>query len=207
VLVSRRDINKAETRAAIAESARKILNLVGLEGLTAEKIAEAAGVSRRTFFNYFPSVDSALNVPIEHFIERVLTAVEEVDDSASLAEAAVQAVQEFEDIEAYRSVAEMFVLAQNHPPLARLQTETWDSCAFRLADFVESRYGQPLDLDAYAFVFSITGAGKAAFAYWAQESAGDLSDDSMKKLHSYLVDALATLRDGFPTIRNFSRGA
>lgn len=207
MLLSRRALNKAETRASIARSAISILKNSGIEGLTADKIAESAGISRRTFFNYFPTVDSALNVPVEQFIEAVLSAVEELDDSVPLSEAAALAVSQMRDLELYRSVAEMFLLAQSHPPLARLQTETWDSCSLSLAEFLKERYSRPLDLDSFAFVFAITGAGKAAFVYWAQESAGDLSDASLQLLHSYLVDALSTLRDGFPTIRTFSRGA
>lgn len=207
MLVSRRDINKAETRAAIADSARKVLKKVGFEGLTAEKIAEAAGVSRRTFFNYFPSVDSALNVPVEQFIDKILAAVEDLDTQVPLADAAVLAVSKVDDKELFRSVAEMFVLGKDHAPLARLQYETWESCSHQLLEFVEERFGQPLSLEAIAFVFSITGAGKSAFVFWEQETSGDLSDESLNKLHGYLVDALSSLRDGFPSIRNFSREA
>lgn len=207
MLVSRRDINKAETRAAIAEAARKIFKRAGFDGLTAEKIAEAAGVSRRTFFNYFPSVDSALNVPVERFIESILSSVEDLDTLVPLADLPVLAVSKVTDLGLFRSVAELFVLAKDYPPLARLQYETWESCSHRLIEFVEERFGRPLTLEGYAFVFSITGAGKSAFVFWEQETSGDFSDASMKKLHSYLVDGLSSLRYGFPTVRNFTREA
>lgn len=207
MLVSRRDINKAETSAAIAEAARKILKTAGFDGLTADKIAESAGVSRRTFFNYFPSVDSALNVPVERFIESILSSVEDVDITVPLANLPVLAVSKVEDLELFRSVAETFVLAKNHPPLARLQYETWESCSHRLLEFVEERFGESLTLEGFAFVFSITGAGKSAFVFWEKETSGDLSDASMTKLHRYLLDSLSSLRDGFPTVRNFTREA
>jgi AcrR family transcriptional regulator len=62
--VSRREQNKTATRAAIADAALDLLRASGSEAVTAERIAEAAGISRRTFFNYFPSVEAALNVPV-----------------------------------------------------------------------------------------------------------------------------------------------
>ena len=43
----------------------------GFEGLTAEAVADRAGVSRRTFFNYFPSVDSVLTASVTEFFASV----------------------------------------------------------------------------------------------------------------------------------------
>ena len=59
---SRRELNKAATRRAIAEAALALLRARGVGRFTVEDIASAAGVSRRTFFNYFPSREAALAV-------------------------------------------------------------------------------------------------------------------------------------------------
>ena len=55
-----RERKKAETRLAIERAAVEIACDQGYEAATAEAIAAKAGVSLRTFFNYFPSKDIAI---------------------------------------------------------------------------------------------------------------------------------------------------
>ena len=53
--VSRRELNKVRTRAAILKAARARFAKAGFAGATMDEIADAAEVSRATLFNYFPS--------------------------------------------------------------------------------------------------------------------------------------------------------
>jgi AcrR family transcriptional regulator len=55
-----RERKKAETRRALAKAALDLADRLGPERVTVEAIAEAAGVSPRTFFNYFPSKEDAI---------------------------------------------------------------------------------------------------------------------------------------------------
>lgn len=48
------------TRIAITEHARKLTAAHGLSGFTIEDVCEPVGISRRTFFNYFPSKEAAV---------------------------------------------------------------------------------------------------------------------------------------------------
>jgi AcrR family transcriptional regulator len=50
-----RERKKRETLQRIAETGLKLFIAQGYEGTTLEAIAEAAGISRRTFFYYFKS--------------------------------------------------------------------------------------------------------------------------------------------------------
>jgi AcrR family transcriptional regulator len=66
-LTSLRDRKKAETWTSIHEAAARLVLEQGIEAATVEAIAEAAGISPRTFFNYFPSKDDAvlgMRVPV-----------------------------------------------------------------------------------------------------------------------------------------------
>jgi AcrR family transcriptional regulator len=55
-----RERKRAATRAAITASARSMTAERGLNGFTVEEVCERASISRRTFFNYFPSKEDAI---------------------------------------------------------------------------------------------------------------------------------------------------
>ncbi|MEV5838756.1 TetR family transcriptional regulator [Nocardia sp. NPDC052112] len=59
-----RERKKAATRTAIAQAAAALTQQIGFEKVTIDAIAEAAGVSIRTFHNYFTSKEAA----VEHAI-------------------------------------------------------------------------------------------------------------------------------------------
>ncbi|MGO1562494.1 MAG: TetR family transcriptional regulator [Actinomycetaceae bacterium] len=58
--VGLRERKKVQTRRALHRSAVELVAERGLAQSTVEDIAEAAGVSTRTFFNYFPTKESAV---------------------------------------------------------------------------------------------------------------------------------------------------
>lgn len=55
-----REQKKRETRRALHHAALHLVHEKGLEAVTTEQIAEEAGVSPRTFFNYFPTKEQAI---------------------------------------------------------------------------------------------------------------------------------------------------
>ncbi|MFJ1896026.1 MULTISPECIES: TetR family transcriptional regulator [unclassified Streptomyces] len=70
-----RERKKRATRNALAEAAVRLAAEHGVENVTVEAISEAAGVSPRTFFNYFPSHDDAFVLIDEAVGERIREAV------------------------------------------------------------------------------------------------------------------------------------
>ena len=55
-----RERKRAATRAAITAVARSLTAEHGLNGYTVEEVCERTGISRRTFFNYFPTKEDAI---------------------------------------------------------------------------------------------------------------------------------------------------
>lgn len=73
-----RERKKQQTRAALAEAALRLALEKGPDQVTVEEIAEAADVSVRTFFNYFPHKEHAILARnpehLEAALERLRTA-------------------------------------------------------------------------------------------------------------------------------------
>ncbi|WP_394249831.1 TetR/AcrR family transcriptional regulator [Arthrobacter pityocampae] len=70
-----RERKRRRTRASIVAVARRLTLEHGLAGFTVEQLCEEVGVSRRTFFNYFPSKeDAVLGTSDEGFPQAILDA-------------------------------------------------------------------------------------------------------------------------------------
>ncbi|MCO4239101.1 TetR/AcrR family transcriptional regulator [Pseudarthrobacter sp. MDT3-28] len=55
-----RERKRQQTRQAVTAAARSLTAAKGLNGFTVEEVCEEAGISRRTFFNYFPTKEDAI---------------------------------------------------------------------------------------------------------------------------------------------------
>ncbi|MGY1643441.1 TetR/AcrR family transcriptional regulator [Geodermatophilus sp. SYSU D00703] len=58
-----RERKKADTRRRLTEAAQELVLAHGLDGVTVEQVCGRAGVSLRTFFNYFESKEQAVLGP------------------------------------------------------------------------------------------------------------------------------------------------
>jgi AcrR family transcriptional regulator len=72
VTVGLRERKKAETRDALASAALRLADELGPDRVTVDEIASAAGVSPRTFFNYFASKEDAIVGSTESSTARVV---------------------------------------------------------------------------------------------------------------------------------------
>ena len=71
--MSLREEKKAATRRAISEAAAALLLEEGAAAATVARVSERAGVSPRTFHNYFADIDEAL----EEFLRKVFATIAE----------------------------------------------------------------------------------------------------------------------------------
>lgn len=198
---SRRELNKTATRDAIVHAAFELLNTGGYASLTAESVAEAAGVSRRTFFNYFTSLEAALNEPTRQLLDRAVAALDGLDPDVELLDAAVLSIEHLVEPAYLEPVAMLYLHAAAHPQVGRMNLEAWNTCAEQLTGIITARAPQGTELAATVLAHSIVGAGQAAFAQWSRHLDGPLDDRSTQLLRMFLADAIAQLRDGFPSLR------
>ena len=75
-----RERKKRETRRAINLAALELVEEKGFAAVTTEEIASRAGVSARTFFNYFPSKEAAVIGTTAEELESYAQQLEEVVD-------------------------------------------------------------------------------------------------------------------------------
>lgn len=91
-----RDKKRRETRRRILEEAVALVDAHGFDNVTVDDICEAAGISRRTFFNYMDSKDEAVLgtfpfVLTEDSLEAIRTT--ETDNMLALIFASIEVVE------------------------------------------------------------------------------------------------------------------
>jgi AcrR family transcriptional regulator len=198
---SRRELNKAATRQAITGAALELLRVKGPGNFTVEDIADAAGISRRTFFNYFSSTDAALAAITHAFLDNAIQQLRLRPADEPVLESAKAALMALADPQAVAPLAELFTLTQQSPLMSHTELEAWDHCRAQVFAVARERLagtsGEQDDLYIHALAGSVISCGKAAFEVWFSRRGPDLSPASLTELRQLLIDAMALLGAGF----------
>src|SRR5437899_12215831 len=112
---TRRELNKAATRQAITAAALSLLRTEGPGNFTVEDIADVAGISRRTFFNYFGSTEAALASVTFGFLDTALQQFRLRPASEPILESARAALVALADPMTVAPMAELYSLGQTNP--------------------------------------------------------------------------------------------
>lgn len=154
-----RERKKRETRAALADAALRLALEKGPENVTVEEIAEAADVSVRTFFNYFPHKEHAILGRNPEHLERALelmrTAPAEVSP-LTLMWHVVRGV--LQDLESDGELSRRGELIMQSPNLVyQLMVSSFDD-ERQLTAALAERMGEPATAVRPALVVSAAGA-------------------------------------------------
>lgn len=201
-LLSRRELNKAATRQAITDAALTLLRGKGPGNFTVEDIAETAGISRRTFFNYFSSTEAALASVTHGFLDSVLQQFRQRPANEPILESARAALMQLADPMTVAPLAELFTLMQENALLSRSELEAWDHCTEQIIGAARERFaatpGAEVDeLYLRSLAGSVISCGKAAMDVWFIRCGADLSPESLSTLRQLLIDAMGHLGTGF----------
>jgi AcrR family transcriptional regulator len=164
-----RETKKRETRRAISAAALRLASEHGLHGFTLEQVAVEAGVSPRTFFNYFSSKEAAITGldddelasvcialeqrPADEGPVRALASVVIADDESLPAEAASHALRN--------------ELLQRFPELLPHHLAAQRGVERALSDALARRMGSsPFDLYPNVVVAATMGALRAATEWY-----------------------------------------
>ncbi|HEU4667666.1 MAG TPA: TetR/AcrR family transcriptional regulator [Arthrobacter sp.] len=200
---SRRELNKAATRQAITDAALGLLRSEGPGNFTVEDIADSAGISRRTFFNYFGSTDAALASVTHGFLDTAIQQFKLRPADEPVLQSAQEALMALADPMTVAPLAELFSLTQQSTLMSHSELEAWDHCREQITAVARSRAaatsGAANELYLRALAGSVISCGKAAMEVWFARRGADLSPASLAELRQLLIDAMALLGSGFTT--------
>ena len=200
--VSLRERKKLATRRQLRRAALELVAERGLANVTVEDIAEAADVSPRTFFNYFPSKEAVLFGG-------------EPDRAAGLRDRVAHLAPGVPAVEVLRTVmaqdaeaiaAELRSLggdpadwlrrmkvARTDPHVRAAQAAHMATIERAIGEGLATRLGTDLDTDPYPWVLAAAAVGvvRACMAFWAG-SGGTV------QLGRLVEQAFEALADGLP---------
>jgi AcrR family transcriptional regulator len=188
-----RERKKAATRQALHEAAVRLAIEHGLDRITVEAIADDAGVSRRTFSNYFGSKEEALMYGDSRRVQRLLDGLRArpADESPWVALTAVANEFNREMGEPNPQTVAQGRLLRTHPTVLAAQTQTFAAVERELAAEVAKRLAEPDPLGVRARMTAATFlvALRVSMNMWLDAPAGS-------KLWDFAEEALATAGRG-----------
>lgn len=199
-----RERKRLATRRRIADAALELTLSRGLEGATIEAISGQAGISARTFFNYFESKEAALlDAPEPDELAAIITDAAESCEGLSLREVAVRMFvhrirSKLEGGEAHALRRELY---DRHPELfaAAFQQLVSEQEAFA-AGLLEVAKRRGLDFadEAWSEVAIAAAWGAVRHALHAEIAAGSAAQATPEIIYERAYALLSS------TLENFS---
>ncbi|WP_149202017.1 TetR/AcrR family transcriptional regulator [Actinotalea subterranea] len=194
--VGLRERKKRARREALIDAAHLLVERDGLDAVTVEAICAHAGVSPRTFFNYFESKDDAV-LGIVPFDLRTATAEAFAAGGPTGRwrpdlEALVVSLAQSAPAGLHRIACAM-ELARREPRLLGRQIAAFEGHHATIAELVARRTGlDPKDAHVETITFLVMSLTRAAFVRWETSGQqGDVADGVpvvMRELHDLLHD-------------------
>lgn len=164
----------------------------GFDETTVDRVAAAAGVSRRTFFRYFDSKAAVLWSAFDQEVATIRQLLAETPESLAMMDAIRSAIVATNDYHA-DDVPELRIrihLIGSVPTLRANATLHYGAWERAVSDFVAARIGQPADsLYPLAVGRAVLAVCRAAYDRWVARADTDLQ--------VYLDAALLALGRGF----------
>jgi AcrR family transcriptional regulator len=179
-----RERRRRQTSAEIRNAAVRLARERGFDRVTIEEICAEAGISPRTFFNYFPNKESAIaygpsDIPPELVEEFV--AAGPAPYSVVLAELITLAAHHLRDMPPAREQAEgMLELVKTTPAVLAAFLTDLERFQKHLTDIVTGRQAMPRDDEIPALISALAlTAIREGFERWTSGEPKDADDTPM----------------------------
>lgn len=203
---TRRELNKTATRDALVEAALALSDELSLDLVTADAVAERAGVSRRTFFNYFPSVEDCVASSITDVLQAAIDKFEDAPADQPIMTAASHAFSQVFTAESTPRMARVLSLVRTHPRMLRSHLEQWDRATDEITRALSRRFPATDPLWTSALASSMVSVAASAIRGWladlddAPSRAPALTAAASSQTLRLTVDrCFGYLADGFST--------
>ncbi|MEV6771520.1 TetR family transcriptional regulator [Nocardia sp. NPDC051030] len=150
------DANETARRLTVVDQALRLFAEKGFEATTVDEIAEAAGISRRTFFRQFRSKEDVVFADHESQLAQARVFLDAVQGDPW--EAVIEAVAEvFERFTQWRELAaRRYRVVRQEPALREREIVTVFRYERLFTDFLRSRLRGEFDLELVQFTAAVT---------------------------------------------------
>lgn len=171
-----REQKKQATRRALHEAAVRLMTASSPQTVTVEAICAAAGVSPRTFFNYFDSKEEALFPAHDEYVPAITATIRDHPAGTPLFEAAGYAIRDlFERTMSSEDWASRQDLIQAHPELMAVALRLGEELERAIADGIAARTGHAVDDIFVQTVAAAVSAGVRVISRnWTADPTADL---------------------------------
>lgn len=192
-----RERKKAQTTAALVDAAYALVAERGLAGVTAEAVADRAGVSRRTFFNYFPGIEAALARGIRDFLTDLGERLEERPVDEPLMTSLENMIAMPADRDFLGRILQLAAVGTAEPRAQEvLHTALMDWMTWFIAHLRE-RLPNADVLYAVHLATAVVAASQAAILVWAESTERSLTSTSVEEFSDLLHRSMQHVRFGF----------
>lgn len=193
-----RERKKEQTRLALADAAFAIVREGGTaSSLTAEAVAERAGVSRRTFFNYYPSVESACAASVEVLLADLTEALAARPADEALWDTIPAMLTGPEGSAIIERIAVLAASKDYSAQMRHLAHDHVDAFVASLTEWLSTRLPPDDELYAASLAAAVVASAEAAVRVWAARTGGHITPESLELNRALLARSLDLLRSGF----------
>lgn len=174
---SLRERRRTRTADTIRRVAVELVHAKGLDAVTTEMISEEAGVSQRTFFNYFPFKEAALIPGPPAFpqedIDRFATGTGPILDDLAALIAPMSAEIDGQG----ETMKKLLEISQSHPKLLMLKVNSFHNFEQVIATVLARRLGQDAQSHKTAFMAAlIATAIRFAITEWSEKGTDTVQE-------------------------------
>jgi TetR/AcrR family transcriptional regulator, regulator of mycofactocin system len=183
----------ASSRADIERVAIRLFDEQGYDEATVDDIAAAAGISRRTFFRYFPSKNDVVWGDFDAGLVALRKRLAETPEDVPVMTALRDAVVEFnhiapDDVPWHRRRMALILHVDALQAHSTLMYAAWRAV---IADYVATRsHTEPDDFGPQLVAYTVLGAAVAAYEQWLRDPGADLATllgEAMERLGAGLA--------------------
>ncbi|MCL2533443.1 MAG: TetR/AcrR family transcriptional regulator [Nocardiaceae bacterium] len=197
--LGRRERNKRQTRGRLLDAASELFAARGVVGTTVEDIADRAGVSRATFFNYFPTKDELLSaLHIRHMDSMAGVIDDLLAQDLTTADRIIGLFDDFvratEELPGYlRAVTGELERDLSSPEISVERTERFNDELLRILGPGIERGEVRTDYPPRFLAQMVAAIYVSTIRYWRQDPQYDLAD-GFGKAARYAAEGLAPRR-------------